>query len=148
MALLSQAVFLACARRKPRCTPSSVGNPAVFTTVLNIGKRMNERSSLSFDSDSSTVVCDNSTNVHVCNNIQSFVGELQPITGHQVATIGGRGHAPSGIGTAQWTWKDDEGNSHQFLVDNTLCFPQSPTYKYFERHGVCQAIGRPGRHRN
>ena len=76
---------------------SSVDGPAVFTAVLNIDKRTNECSSLSFDSDSSTMVCGNNANIHVCNNRQSFVGELQPVTGHQVATIGGRGNALSGI---------------------------------------------------
>ena len=40
--------------------------------------------------------------------------------------IGGRGHAPSGIGAVKWSWKDDEGNSHKILVENTLHFLQSP----------------------
>ena len=48
------------------------------------------------------------------------------MTSHKVATIGGRGHAPSGIGIVKWIWKDDEGNSHEFLIHNTLYFPQSP----------------------
>ena len=54
------------------------------------------------------------------------MGELQPVTAHKVATIGGRGHAPSGVGTVEWIWKDDEGNTHQYLVEITLYFPQSP----------------------
>ena len=61
---------------------SSIAGLAVFTTVLNIDKRTNERSSLSFDSDSSAVVCDNSANIHVCNNRQSFLdscSQLQAI---------------------------------------------------------------------
>ena len=77
----------------------SAAGSGVFTTVLNIDKRTNERSSLTFDTDSTTVVCDNSANVHVCNDKKSFVGELQPVTGHQVATTGGRSHAPSDVGT-------------------------------------------------
>ena len=98
-------------------------HPAAFTTVLNIDKRTNERSSIVFDSDSSSVVCDNSANVHICNSRQSFIGELKSVTGHKVATIGGRGHAASGTGTVKWRWKDDTGNTHEYLDHNTLYFP-------------------------
>ena len=70
-----------------------------FTTVLNIDQRADQCNTIAFDSDSSSVVCDNSANVHICNTRQSFVGELKPVSSHKIATIGGRGHAPSGIGT-------------------------------------------------
>jgi len=47
----------------------------VHSTVLNIDKRLQEPT-LSFDTDASTVICDNSANVHICNNKSFFVGPL------------------------------------------------------------------------
>ena len=54
------------------------------------------------------------------------MGELSPVSMHKVATIGGRGHTPSGIGTVQWTWSDNKGKQHTHLVRNVLYFPQPP----------------------
>ena len=68
----------------------------MLTTVLNIDQRTNERSSVCFDSDSSSVVCDNSANVHTCNRQEDFEDILTSVHSHKYATIGGRGHAPSG----------------------------------------------------
>ena len=80
----------------------------------------------SFDSDSTTIVCDNSANVSICNTKSMYVGEMQQIHNTNVATIGGKGHPVSGIGTVKWHWKDDDGVGHEFLVEDVLYFPQSP----------------------
>ena len=97
-----------------------------FTTVLNIDDRVRGRESVSFDTDSKSAVCDNSANVHVCNQRSMYVGEIKPIESHKVATIGGKGHSPAGIGTVSWSWNDDVGHKHEYLVQNVLFFPQSP----------------------
>ena len=55
-----------------------------------------------------------------------FVGEMRSSTNQGVATIGGKGHQPSGIGTVRWTWRDDIGKLHEFLIEDVLFFPQSP----------------------
>ena len=96
----------------------------VFFTVLNIDDRV-ERcgEAMSFDSDSQTVVCDNSANVHICRARTYFVGDIKPCNTHRMATIGGRGHAPGGTGTVRWSWFDDEGVQYEFLVENVLYFP-------------------------
>ena len=74
-----------------------------FTAVLNIDERVTRRNNetISHDLDSTTMVCDISANVHICNNILVFVGELQRVTNHKVATIGGKGHPASGIDTVK-----------------------------------------------
>lgn len=99
---------------------------SVYSTVLNIDDMTNARSTFSFDSDASTVICDNSANVHVCNNEKMFVGEIEPLEGHAVATIGGASNHASGIGTVRWRWKDDLGREHSHLIQNVLFFPNSP----------------------
>ena len=72
------------------------------------------------------MVCDNIANVHICNKQNMFVGEIRKCTNNGVATIGGKGHQPSGIGTVRWIWRDDSGKSHEYLVKDELFFPQSP----------------------
>ncbi len=81
---------------------------------------------MNFDSDASTVICDNSANVHVCNDRKMFVDEIRPLASHAVATIGGASNEASGIGTVRWRWKDDTGHEHSHLIANVLYFPNSP----------------------
>ena len=91
---------------------------SAFTSVLNVDERMRTRDLLKYDTDSATMVCDISANVHICNKENMFVGEMRKCTNHGVATIGGKGHRPSGIGTVRWIWRDDAGKSH---ADTIYC---------------------------
>ena len=55
-----------------------------------------------------------------------FVGKMKKTISHGVETIGGKGHRPSGIGTVRWTWRDDLGKAHEYLIEDVLFFPESP----------------------
>ena len=99
---------------------------SVLTTVLNVDERVRTRDLITYDADSTTMVCDNSANVHICNKHKMFVGEIRKCTNKGVATIGGKGHQPSGIGTVRWIWRDDSGKSHEYLVKDALFSPKSP----------------------
>ena len=101
----------------------------MFASVLNIDERTSKKgtgSYFSFDSDSSSIICDNSANVSICNDKTMFVGDISKVQSHSVATIGGKGHFASGVGTVRWRWKDDYGSTHEYLVENVLYFPQLP----------------------
>ena len=43
-----------------------------------------------------------------------------------VAMIVGKLNQPAGIGTVEWTRKDDTGKLHTQLLENALYFPPSP----------------------
>ncbi len=76
-----------------------------FTSMLNVDSRAQHIKSdhtQSFDSNSSSAVCDNSVNVHICNNCTMFVGEITPYDKMKVETIDGKGHSASGISTIKW----------------------------------------------
>ena len=104
-------------------TKNDADTKSVFLSVLNIDDRIEcYGGAVSFDSDSQTLVCDNSVNVHICRDKTHFAGDIQPCTMHKLATTGGRGHAPTGTGTVRWNWFDDEGVRHKFLVENVLYF--------------------------
>ena len=72
------------------------------------------------------MVCDNSVNVHICNQHNMFVGVIIKFSNQQFATIGGKLHRPSVIGTFKWMWHDDSRKSHEYLVEDVLFFLQSP----------------------
>ena len=78
-----------------------------------------------FDSDSTTVVYDNSANVHICKDTRHYVGKIALVSTQKIATIGGRGHAPAGVGTVCWILSDDSVAKHRYLVENVLYFLQS-----------------------
>ena len=69
----------------------------VHSTVLNLDKKVQDEA-VSFDTDSVTAVCDNSANVHICNNKSMFIGEIRKTDKHYVATIGGQQNAATGMG--------------------------------------------------
>jgi hypothetical protein len=55
-----------------------------------------------------------------------FFGDLTSVSSYKVATIGGKGHSASGMGTVKWSWSDDVGETHTYLVKDVLFFPASP----------------------
>ena len=99
---------------------------SVFASVLNVDERCRSRDRIHYDTDSYTMVCDNSANVHICNRRNMFVGEIRKVSNKEVATIGGKGHHPSGIGIVKWIWRDDSKKLHEYLFENVLFFPQYP----------------------
>ena len=64
--------------KKKRATrpPLVESSSSAFTTVLNVDERVRTRDLLQYDTDSATMVCDNSANVHICNKQNMFVGEI------------------------------------------------------------------------
>ena len=54
-----------------------------------------------------------------------FVGEIRKFTNQGVATIGGKGHQPSEIGTVRWILRNDPGKLHEYLVEDALFLPRS-----------------------
>ena len=65
--------------KKKRATISPIveSSSLAFTTVLNVDKRARTRDLLPYDTDSTTMVCDNSANVHICNKQNMSVGEIR-----------------------------------------------------------------------
>ena len=55
-----------------------------------------------------------------------FVGKINQVGEHKVATIGGKGHTAAGMGTVKWSWRDDTGKLHECLIHEVLYFPMSP----------------------
>ena len=99
---------------------------SAFTTFLNVDERVSTRYLLPYDTYSTTMVCDNSENVHIYNKRKMFVRDIRKCTNQGVVTIGGKGNHLSGIGTVRWIWRDDSGKSHEYLVEDALFSPQYP----------------------
>ena len=97
-----------------------------FNTVLNVDEHVRTRDLLPYDTNYTTMVYDNSANVHICNKQNMFVREIRKCTNQGVATIGGKCHQPSVIGTFRWIRRNNAGKSHEYLVKDALFSPQSP----------------------
>ena len=53
-----------------------------------------------------------------------FVRNLHEVGIDRVATILEKYFKPTGIVTAKWSWKDDEGKSHTRKLDRVLYLPE------------------------
>ena len=105
---------------------SLISSLSVFTSVLNVDKSCWLICSHHYDTYSYKMVCYNNANVRICNRHNMFVGKIRKVSNQQVATIGVKGHHPSGVGAVKWIWRDDSGKLHEYLVEDVLFFPQPP----------------------
>ena len=96
-------------------------------TVFNVDKRVPSTFLCDFeDTSGPTVICDNSANIHICNDSNLFKSMVPADASKVVATIGGQCNFPKGIGTVTWTWTDNIGHEHTFDVEGVHYFPSSP----------------------
>ncbi len=95
--------------------------------VFNVNKRIPDVLLQSFsDTNVGTIICDNSANVHICNDKEMFIDLQPPSANSVVATIGGQNNSPQGKGTVRQSWKDNEGQTHSFHIRDVYYFPGSP----------------------
>jgi hypothetical protein len=100
----------------------------VEPTIKALSSDKDQGHSVSFDTDSHTVVVDNAANCHICNDKRMFIGKINEFSvesSYSVDTVGG-GSKPKGIGTVLWMITDDAGKRHEERIDEVLYFPDSP----------------------
>ena len=99
----------------------------VHCTAFNVDKRVPSTFLVDFDDSAiATAICDNSANIHICNDRNMFVSMVAASVNKVVATIGGQVNFPAGIGTVKWSWRDELGEIHTHLIKNVYYFPSSP----------------------
>ena len=96
-----------------------------------LSSMMESSEQVGFDSDSSSVIVDNSANDHRCSEEYIFTVKTEPILSNGVGTIDERDLIPKLIGTVVWSLTDNEGKMHTFFKNNILNFyiHQSPYTK-------------------
>ena len=97
-------------KNKKKNLKSPISLLSVFTSVPNVDECCQSRYGLHYDTYYSSTVCDNSSNIHICNRHHMFVGEIRKVSNQQVATIGGKGNQPSVIGTVKCICREDSRN--------------------------------------
>jgi hypothetical protein len=98
-----------------------------------------------FDSDSVMLHVDNCASACLTNNIGDFVRAPTLVKG-RVKGIGGSNVLVVAIGTIKWTFDDDEGKSHSFLIPGSLYVPSSPARLFSPQHWAqCQDDHKPKR---
>jgi hypothetical protein len=86
-----------------------------------------------FDSDSVTIHIDNCASRCISNSISDFVKPPQKVIG-RVKGMGGDNVAVKGVGTLRWTFDDENGLSHIFLIPGSLYIPDSPARLFSPQH--------------
>ena len=126
--VMSHARWSAPSLRKQSSKPFCLTTIKLPGILLEAFASQNTEEAVSFDTDSKTIVLDNSATCHICNNKSSFTSDITPIENADhlsVSTAGGK-VSPSGHGSVKWSWLDDEGNRHTNTIDEVLFFPESP----------------------
>ena len=80
-----------------------------------------------FTKDPENVYVDNCANTHITNNKDHFVDfkSIRRGSRDKVSTVGGNA-MPVGEGTVKWSWRDDDGRSHTYLLKHCRYYPNSP----------------------
>ena len=86
-----------------------------------------------FNSDSVIIHVDNCASRCITNSLGDFVRPPQKVVG-RVKGMGGDKVAVSAIGTIRWTFDDDNGRTHTFLIPGTLYIPESPARLLSPQH--------------
>ena len=96
-------------------------------TAFNVDKRVPSTYLIDFDDSAvATIICDNSANIHICNDRNMFESMATANVNKVVATIGGQVNFPKGIGTVKWSWRDELGDVHTHRIEQVHYFPSSP----------------------
>ena len=90
----------------------------------------------SFDSDSFTIVCNNSANVSICNDQNMFVGNLLETSGHTVATIWWKGSSPVRIRHSKMVLDWWHG-CHSLSSSQGCTFLSTVSNQHFEHYLIC-----------
>ena len=103
----------------------------VFTTVYAFSSDDTPvHDTITWDSDSVSVVVDNSANTHIWNNLDDFVDESLRYFGDNedvgVLTIDESSSRPLGIGQVIVTIREDNGTMTDMVLHDCLYFPASP----------------------
>jgi hypothetical protein len=86
-----------------------------------------------FDSDSVVLHVDNCASRCITPSIDDFVTAPRKVIG-RVRGMGGDRVAVSAVGTIRWTFDDDAGMSHAFLIPGSLYIPDSPARLFSPQH--------------
>lgn len=87
----------------------------------------------SFDTDSAAVGIDNRASGCMSYSRDDFVGPLKPVT-RTIKGFGGSQVYDISIGTLKWSWLDDEGVNHTFLIPNSYHVPELTTRLLSPQH--------------
>ena len=102
---------------------------AVICLMSNTGHAKTTR----FDSDSVKIHVDNCASRCITHSLSDFVKTPQKVIG-RVKGMGGDKVAVTAVGTIRWTFDDDNGTSHAFLIPGSLYIPESPARLFSPQH--------------
>ena len=86
-----------------------------------------------FDFDSVTLQVDNCASRCITHSLKDFATPPRATTG-RVRGMGGDNVAVEAVGTIRWSFDDDKGMTHTFLIPGSLYIPSSPARLFSPQH--------------
>ena len=86
-----------------------------------------------FDSDSYVIHVDNGASRCITHSLGDFVRPPQNVVG-RVKGMGGDKVAVSAVGTIRWTFDDEDGMTHAFLIPGSVYIPESSARLFSPQH--------------
>ena len=103
---------------------SRLATACAFSTILamNAEHSRPQGRGVIFDLDSKPIGVDNRCSACISHRPEDFIGELQDCK-RTIKAFGGTRSFDVKIGTLQWTWEDDDGRVHLFVIPKSYYVP-------------------------
>ena len=95
---------------------------------------------LRFDTDSYTILVDNCCSRSITNSLKDYIDPPTDTT-TKIKGYNGVSTKPTKVGTVQWSWEDDTGQSHTFHIKDTYYSPDAETRLLSPQHWA-SALGK------
>ena len=105
--------------------PKKLFKPCAYTSVFDAFASAQKKGIYHSIFDNDTVIVDNSVTVHVCNGKSYFSGPLRSV-GSVIRTIDQKPVKITQMGSVEWSWKDDSGDKHTYILHDVAYFPSAP----------------------
>lgn len=86
-----------------------------------------------FDTDSTEIGIDNRCTACISNDLQDFIDAPTP-SGRVIKGFGGTRHTQVMTGTLKWSWPDNQGKIHTFIIPNSFYVPNGGTKLLSPQH--------------
>ena len=108
------------------------------TVIINVAVAMQAKSAaeertIQFDTDSVPVGIDNRCSACISHKAEDFIGQLKD-SSKSIKGFGGARTTNIKVGTLSWTWNDDGGKPHKFIIPNSYYVPSGKVRLLSQQH--------------
>ena len=106
--------------KRGKCKYNTLLALSTIAMASQTGARQQHR--VSFDTDSKPIGVDNRCSACISHDINDFIDPPRE-SPRKIKGFGGTTHANIRVGTIKWSWCDDDGKRHSFIIPNSYYVP-------------------------